>query len=298
MLINGKEIKTTNDALAKYIFTTDGSGELSKDFVNAVLGDLNFRTVDDFILTSPVFSATNYNAKSNYFDVKGETSKHDHINIEIQRLNHEGFPIRLINNLLKQINLVRKGVKYSDFPNFYVIGLCNFILDILPYYNGFHDCHYFTSIFVPNRYLSTKPQIHILEIPKWEIKHTKSITKKDLKKYSKLDYWMKFFSDKTTYEEIEIMASEALVIEKAKNKIDQFVGNPNNLNAYDDAEEAERIRLGEIDFAVNVAKDEARNESKIEIAQNLLKAKIDPEVIKTATGLSSERINEIRATLQ
>ena len=36
MLINGKVIKTTNDALAKYIFTTDGSEEICKNFINDV----------------------------------------------------------------------------------------------------------------------------------------------------------------------------------------------------------------------------------------------------------------------
>ena len=118
VLINDKKIKTTNDELAKYIFTTDGSEEICKNFINAILKDINFTEIDNFKFTSPVFSATNYNAKSNYFDVKGETSKHDQINIEIQRLNHGGFPIRLINNLSKQFNRVRKGVSIQISPTF------------------------------------------------------------------------------------------------------------------------------------------------------------------------------------
>ena len=47
MLINGIVIKTTNDALAKYIFTTDGSEMICKNFINAILKNINFTEIDN-----------------------------------------------------------------------------------------------------------------------------------------------------------------------------------------------------------------------------------------------------------
>ncbi|MBO4336012.1 MAG: PD-(D/E)XK nuclease family transposase [Desulfovibrio sp.] len=84
-------MKTTNDALAKYIFTTAGSEVICENFINAVLDDLKFNSIDEFLMSSPVFSATTYDAKTNLFDVKGESSNYDQFAFEIQRQNHLGL---------------------------------------------------------------------------------------------------------------------------------------------------------------------------------------------------------------
>ena len=301
MFINGKEIKTTNDALAKFIFTTEGSEDICKNFTNAVLDDLNFKPIPDFSLTSPVFSSTTYDAKTNLFDVKGETSTNDQLDFEIQRTNHEGFEIRLINNNSRQFERVKQSTEYGNYPYFYVIAIVNFNFKLSGNVPFFHNCFCYSSIVVKESCLSYKAQIHVLEIPKWERIHKEPITIDSLKNYSQLDFFMKLFSDKTTYEEIQIMAAQNVAINYAKNKVDQFVLNDENLKAYSLAEEAEKVRRAEISYAVKEAVreavKEARNEKECEIVRNMLNDNLPFETISKYTGLSSERITEIQSTL-
>ena len=286
MIINGKEIKTTNDALAKYIFTTEENEYICKNFTNSVLEDLNFAQIRDFFLTSPVFSSTTYDAKTNLFDVKGEISAKDQLDFEIQRVNHDGFEIRLINHISRQFERVKRSTGYGQYPNFYVIALVNFNFKLPENVPVFHDCFCYSSIVDKESRLSYKAQIHVLEIPKWEKIQTEVFSVDHLKTYSKLDFWMKFFSDKTTYEEIQIMAAQNVAINYAKNKIDHFVLNDENIKAYSLAEEAERVRRAEISYAVN----EGKNEKEREIVQNMLRKNYNMTSIIDVTGLSEDVI--------
>ena len=63
------------------------------------------------------------------------------------------------------------------------------------------------------------------------------------------------------------MAAQTMVMESTKNKLDEFVNNQTYLDAYDDAEEAERIRAGEIDFA----RIDEREKRYREIVRNMRK---------------------------
>ena len=90
------------------------------------------------------------------------------------------------------------------------------------------------------------------------------------------------------------MEHQNFEIASAKNKIDQFVANDNNINAYNLAEEAEKVRRAEIAFARNEAWDEAwnkcKNETNRKIVQNMLKNNCDMTLIMDVTGLSEEVI--------
>ena len=82
------------------------------------------------------------------------------------------------------------------------------------------------------------------------------------------------------------METQNTTIDYAKNKIDQFVMNSDYMNAYDLAEEAERIRSDEISFA----RDEGRNEGRREIVQNMIKKNYDMASIVDVTSLSEDVI--------
>ena len=86
------------------------------------------------------------------------------------------------------------------------------------------------------------------------------------------------------------MAAQTMIMESAKNKVDEFVNNQAYLDAYDDAEEAERIRAAEIDFA--------RKNSQEQTAIDMIKDKKPLDEIIKYSRLSPERIAEIKATLQ
>ena len=63
MKICGREIKTINDAAAKFVLTGKYGEKISKAYANAVLEDFNFNKTRDFKLKSPIFNPANYVAK-------------------------------------------------------------------------------------------------------------------------------------------------------------------------------------------------------------------------------------------
>ena len=110
----------------------------------------------DFKLKSPIFNPANYVAKTSIFDIKGETSNKDQFDFEIQRLNHLGFEIRIISYSGLQFTRIKKSRNYRDYPNFILIALLNFELNLNLEIQGFHDCLCYTSLVNPKRVLSKK----------------------------------------------------------------------------------------------------------------------------------------------
>ena len=286
MRINGHEIKTTNDAVAKFLFTNQPGEKFSRAYANAVLEDLGFDKITNFKIKSPVFSPAKYNARTSIFDVKGETSNKDQFNFEIQRQNHAGFCIRLISNCGLQFTRVKRSRKYKTYPNFIVIALLNFELDIEPKIPEYHDCFCCLSIIKSSRSLSRKAQIHVLELPKWEKIHEKAIKIEDVQKFTDLDYFMCLFSDKTTYKELKVMAAQCSFINEAKQGLEAFVGDPANLAAYEEAQEAERIRADRESFVIDQAVDDTRRT----FIKNLRKMNMSDKDIADAGNMTLEEV--------
>ena len=78
------------------------------------------------------------------------------------------------------------------------------------------------------------------------------------------------------------MAAQSPVMNYAKDSLIKFAGDPANLAAYDEAEEAERIRADRESFVID--------ETKREMVQVLKKRNVDISVIKEATGWTEEQI--------
>ena len=107
------------------------------------------------------------------------------------------------------------------------------------------------------------------------------------------------------------MTTRCIEIENdsAKNKIDRFVDNNDNMETYDMAQEAERIRRAEIGFARKEGRDEGwkegrddglkegRDETKREIVRNMLNDNLPIESIVKYSGLSEYKINEIKISM-
>ena len=95
---------------------------------------------------------------------------------------------------------------------------------------------------------------------------------------------------------INIIGSD-LIIEKAYNALNQFNWSETELIAYD--EEIKRIRdnIAALDYQYDKGKAEGRTKEKIEIALNLLRQNLPLDVISSATGLSHDKLTELKAKL-
>ena len=293
MIVGGKDIKTTNDATGKFVFNTSGSEVLIEDLTNATQKAFNLDPITNVTITSPVFNPLQFNARATLFDVKGATQNLDQINLELQRRNHDGFPIRLIANNGNQFTRIDRGVDYGKYPKFIVISILTFNLYDYKEYMDYHDCMCYISLKYHKKIFYYLLQIHTLEVLKWDNIHKHPFTKREIKNFTSLDFWMAFFSDKTSYKELEIMASQSTVMSIAKEKIDLFVQDKNNLKAYNQADEVDRIQAGAISFAAK----EAANDIQVQIATNMLRDNKSINEVAKYSELPINKVKELKTKL-
>ena len=163
-------------------------------------------------------------------------------------------------------------------------------LNIEPEIDEYHDCFCNSSIVRSDRILSMQSQIHILELPKWEKLHKQPITAKDLDGFTELDYFMCFFSDKTKYKELKLMEANNDIMKHARVGLEAFVGDPANIEAYEEAQEAERLRADRDSFVID--------ETMHRVAVKMIKNKINIEAIEDCTDFSREEILKIKHKIE
>ena len=136
-----------------------------------------------------------------------------------------------------------------------------------------------------NKILTDKLEIHFIQIPKFK-KEERGIQ-------TKMEQWMQFISQ-TNPKGVELAMKENKEIKKANDEYEYLTG-----------EAAERRLAFLRDKAIRDeksiregARDEGREESKIEIAKRLLKLGISIEDIEKATELTKEEIKKFTQNSQ
>jgi predicted transposase/invertase (TIGR01784 family) len=129
-----------------------------------------------------------------------------------------------------------------------------------------------------------------IELPKFKITNIDLLT-------NIVEKWCFFFknADKTSEADLRKLIGSDLVIERAYEELDQFNWTEEELLTYD--QETKRIMDNKAaeDYMLKQAKAEGKAEGKTEIARNLLTQGVDVNTIALATGLSVEKINELKS---
>ena len=95
----------------------------------------------------------------------------------------------------------------------------------------------------------------------------------------------------------EMMASQSTIMSIAKEKIDLFVQDKNNLKAYDQADEVGRIQAGAISFAAKEAAREATNDIRVQIATNMLRDNKSINEVAKYSELPINKVKELKTKL-
>lgn len=112
-------------------------------------------------------------------------------------------------------------------------------------------------------------------------------TENELK--TRFDKWCYFLKNLESFEHIPAILNEP-VFQKAFKTAEFSKLTPAEKEYY----EKSRLKRLEVQTIVNEAREDAQEEKKIEIAQNLLKNKVDINIIAQATGLSIEAIKTLQ----
>ncbi len=225
--------------------------------------------------------------KKGILDVRAKTKEGKEIDIEIQILPTEYMAERTMFYWGKMyIEQIKAGDTYDKLKKCITINILDFECTPL---NKIHSSYHITED--ESRYRLTEVlEIRFLELPKLE----KEGIEKD--EGAAITQWMEFIAAKSK-EVMEMLAQKNEEIGKAYNQLQVMSKNENARMGY----EARKAEIHDQMTRIKTAKEEGITigiENKaIEDALNFLKLGVSEEIVAKGTGLSVERVAEIKKNM-
>ena len=226
--------------------------------------------------------------KYSRLDIKAITNNNEHINIEIQVKNEYNMIKRSLYYWSKMFeNQIVEGDNYNKLAK----TVCINILDFKYLKNdNFHNAYRLKEINT-NEELTDTIELHFIEIPKLrKLNNTEEIS-------DMLEAWIAFIQspDSELVEKLEMSKEE---IKEAKSELLRMSADSKDRFMYEKRKESilEKVSLIESAEQKGIEKvlKEGANKKAIEIAKNLILNGLENELIKNATGLDIDAINELR----
>lgn len=186
---------------------------------------------------------------------------------------------------------LRPGGVYTDIGKTISIILTNF--DCLHGEEWWHTPCYITSA-NSGRRLTDYFAIHFLELPKFRFK--------DIMKLRRAEWWMAYFSNRCTEEELEKMAAKDRTIKQVLEYEAYFRDNPEERRKYELREKAildynsDMQENRELGRAEGMAIGERKKTNAVVV--NLLRMGMSTEQIMTAADVTRQEVEELRRTLE
>jgi predicted transposase/invertase (TIGR01784 family) len=254
------------------------------DFISAVLEpppEEFPEQYQDIVISDHHLLPNHIKGKLGIPDLRIKTQSGQVITVELQAFSRP--------SIWKRMEYNTSGLVYNEAAAGEDYGVVNPVITILIYYpilfkghkefhHDFYRCSKRSNLWFPDSSV-----IHVLEVKK----------AKDTKEDSALANWLRFFAAETE-EEFDMVAQTRAAIAKAWEVV--------KLLSQDEQAryEAQLEEIARMDVAVRrrCAIIEGRQEREIEIARNLLLAKIPEDEISKATGLSLDEVNKLAEELK
>ena len=306
---NEFKVSLKNDYIFKKIFAKEENNSKLKDFLEAIL-NIEIKKV---VVKNPEIPKNMLDEKLVILDIRAEINEDTIIDIEMQVANQYNISERSTIYTAKMISSdVKVGEEYKDMKKAISINILNF-----NYFktNTYHNIAHmkFEKIkkeeYVDMGYeeeqetVTEKVEMHFIELPKFAQKN--SGTK------SKLEQWL------------WVMVGREDKMEKASKENKEVEKTIDELNTMNLSEE-ERILYEErekaiINYNLGMAaaerhgmeqglkkglkeaekkRKEGEEQKKIEIIENMLKLKIDDEIIKKSVNITDEELEKYKKKIQ
>ena len=286
-LISFEKFNRMNDHFVKFIFMNEDHKNLLISLINSITVSINLSPIVDVKFKDREFNKNHHEEKGGSVDILCLGSDHKLYNIEFQNEKLLYFVNKVFYYMARILVNIKAGDDYDKLKS-----VCNIAILNHKLFTDLSDNYYFqpfryqhqiiTDYYLPNS------SLFFIEIPKWEI------VKPEIEKFTDLDVFLAFFSAKSNYDYLMKIAKRSEIMAQLMDLQDEYRRDYDLLQGYKTAEDYER------DFRsiINTNREEAKEEGKEEVAIKMLKKnKLISEIIEF-TGISSERINEIKATLQ
>ncbi len=313
-----KYLSPRSDISFKKLFANEHHKDLTKAFLNNVLGLSEARKIQDINLRETVSLPERSGGKEVIFDVYCTDGFNNHFIIEMQSLNEYNFfersqvyIARALSNQLKSTN------NYVEALPVVFVGVVDYDLERIKKYKRF-DSFRSKSIIALERHIEKSPDViskyslvnqktnQIIPVPLLELNYVElpKFTKSIEECTTEVDQWLYLMQNAEICYEIpeQMKKTEALV--EAFYALEEKNWTPEELRKYVEEREAigreQRIREGDQEYAedyIEEGRQEGLRQGAQAVAINLLKMNIGIDIIVQSTGLSPEQIEKLRKKL-
>ena len=254
-----KRLKPLNDFIFKKLF---GENEVKDNliaFLNAVLNRTDKgRLVAIDIIENKELTKELMEYKTGILDVRAKTEDGTQINIEVQLTDQRNMYKRTLFYWGRLFNeCIRKGDDYRKLCKVITINILDF--EYLPL-EKFHSQFHLWEDQEKDHMLTDLVEIHFIEVPKFN-----ELKEKNLKE-DKLQRWLTFFYNDISKETLKELMDMDKDIKKVEERLEYLSSDEETIELY----RAREKLLHERANMISSAKEEGREEEKINIAKSLL----------------------------
>ena len=297
---NMSDITPRVDIAFKKIFGVEENKDLLISLINSIVGTED--QVSEVTLLNP-YNPKNFKSdKLSILDIKATNQDGKRFNIEIQISDEADYDKRALYYWAKiYTEQLKVAEDYSQLSKAIGIHILNFtsIPEVKKYHNVFHITEKETGLLY-----FRDLELHTIELKKFSNNSNEKLTDIVAKVKNVLDMWLAFLTrnDLLTLDNLPKELNDPN-LKKAINVLSVMNFTPEEREAYENHRkwlmiEANTLRKYEQkgrEEGIQIG--EARGEEKkaLAIAKNLLSQNIDLNTISIATGLSVEKINELKS---
>ena len=273
-----ERLNPLNDYLFLKLMGEEGDEEQCLAFLNAVLGSKSKKPVKLIkILENKTFTGEIIGEKASILDVRVETDIGEKINIEVQLKDMHNMEKRTLLHWGREFTKsISAGDDYKDLPKVITINIVNFDNIKL---DDFHTCFHLWEDEHHDYLLTDVLEIHFINMVKFRRHKTRDIVNNPLER------WLTFFDVTTPEKVLEEVINMDSAINRTNERLDFVTQDKEFLRNY----HLREMALSDITTITNTAIEK----KQIEIAKNMLREGLSPELIQKAVGLDIETIQSL-----
>jgi predicted transposase/invertase (TIGR01784 family) len=280
-----KFLDPKNDYAFKRIFASERNKDILIHFLNDTILFKNHGHIVDVQILKTVLDPETASKKISIVDILCTDQNGNIYIVEMQVAKEKGFEKRAQYYASKAyISQANAGGEYHDLKEVIFLAIVDFIMFpdkkayksdhvILDRENHDHDLKDFSFTF--------------LELPKFnkDVDHLTTM----------LDKWAYFFkhADETKEEDLDKIIGNDQIIGRAFKELNRFSWDDEELRTYDQEDKYERIHRAIMAQQFDEGHAKGKLEAMLAIAKTLRKQGIETSIIQSATGLSTEKIENL-----
>ena len=216
--------------------------------------------------------------KLGILDLEAEVNNNEVIDVEIQLINRNNLPERLLMYFSKLYSMqVKIGKDYEKAKRVVIVAITNFDIDLTKQIKEMETIWNLRERNHPNLVLTNKIEIHIINIMKAESEYIHNSKNKKAQ-------WMMFIKDPN--------CEEVRSVVKENKEIEEAVVEVKKLSQDEKLRKLAELRLKAIMDEKDIYRA-GKNEEKIEIAKKMIKMELPIEQIEKVTDLTKEEIEKL-----